>query len=225
MSAKNFEFNKLLKQKKVLLALIACLFIICIFIGYVLAYLVKPTERRINNMTVGDIAIELTETEWDKLPTGENIMYPGKTVVKDPTITNISEKENDLYGFFEIKVPRSTVSVVNADQSISTPSEIDLFTFSVSNNWILINTPEITADRKYTKYIYGYEIPITKGNKTLPLFSEVTFANVLEGQLPKGTNINIIVDAKAVQKDYIKPVGDTSLLWLKDIYDRLLKTE
>lgn len=49
------------------------------------AYLTHRTAETVNTFAVGRLEAELTEPEWDKLPDEAKVLYPGKTVAKDPT--------------------------------------------------------------------------------------------------------------------------------------------
>lgn len=75
------------------------------------------------------------------------------------------------------------------------------------------NTILKTSDNKSTAYV--------NEQKTVPLFDNVTFLNIVEGQIPKGTELDIKVDAYAIQANYINDIDITSLdsTNLAEIYD------
>lgn len=89
---------------------------------------------------------------------------------------------------------------------------------------------------KYRTYVFGYNAKLKPEDdaetadtehKTIPLFDSVTFLNIVEGQIPKGTELKINVEAYAIQADCIQPdadgaVIDTSILTeenLQKIYE------
>ncbi|MGN1411907.1 MAG: TasA family protein [Oscillospiraceae bacterium] len=59
-------------------------------------------------------------------------------------------------------------------------------------------------------YVFGYNT-ILKPNETTPtIFDTVTFLNIIEGQIPSGTELNINIDAYAIQANYIENIDTTS---------------
>lgn len=61
------------------------------------AYLTHQTPQTVNTFAVGQLEAELTEPEWDKLPDEAKVLYPGKTVAKDPTACNAAESTTAAY--------------------------------------------------------------------------------------------------------------------------------
>ena len=48
------------------------------------ALLVKNTEQRANNFTFGNIKIDMTEPEWEKLTPDKKVVYPEQGCKKGP---------------------------------------------------------------------------------------------------------------------------------------------
>ena len=69
----------------IVLTIAACL---CVF-GTTFAWLMDSTGEVVNTFTVGDVDIELTESENLDLK-----LVPGKTITKDPKVTVVAESEH-----------------------------------------------------------------------------------------------------------------------------------
>ena len=69
-------------MKKKVLSIVAVVLVLCCAIGGTLAWLTDKTDPVVNTFTVGDINIELAESENLDLK-----MVPGNTITKDPFIT------------------------------------------------------------------------------------------------------------------------------------------
>lgn len=87
----------------------------------------------------------------------------------------------------------------------------------------------------YRTYIFGYNAVLKSEDDktteyvdescTMTIFDTVTFLNIVEGQITSGTQLDIKVDAYAIQADYINDI-DTSDLnadTLSSIYDVYVK--
>lgn len=217
MDLKSLSVQNINKKKIISVSLISVLMIAVITTGITLALLSKSTEKRANNFTFGNISIKLTEDEWDKLEETDKIIYPDKTLLKDPVITNIGN--NSLYAYMEVKVPRDDVRTVSVDENgnevVNDSKMQDLFTFEINKGWKLINDSE---DDKYSVYLYVYETPLSPEESTLSLFDSVKFINILEGEIKMNTNIEMPVTAYAIQSEYCAE-GDFKF---KDIFDEYI---
>ena len=76
-------------------------------IGGTLAYFTDTTESKVNEFTVGNVKIDLTEPKWE----GDATLMPGKSYAKDPTIT-VDEKSQDAYVFLKMDMNKY-VSLIN----------------------------------------------------------------------------------------------------------------
>lgn len=170
-------------------------------VGGTLAFLTKNTEKRANNFTFGNISIELTEEEWEKLPPEDKIIYPEKTISKDPVITNTGK--NDAYVYMEVRVPRAKVRTYNSDGSINAADMQDLFTFVVeqNSNWKLLG--ESVVDNNYNVYLYVYEEKLPPTKSTPALFDEVQVISMVEGELKMDSSIEMPITAYAIQSEYV----------------------
>ena len=69
-------------KKKGWLSVVALVLVLCCAVGGTLAWLTDKTDPVTNTFTVGDIDIDLTESDHLDLK-----MIPGKTITKDPKVT------------------------------------------------------------------------------------------------------------------------------------------
>lgn len=76
-------------------------------IGGTLAYFTDTTEKTVNEFTVGNVDIDLTEPTWD----GKANLMPGASFDKDPTIT-VAEGSQDCYAFLKLDMNKY-VSLIN----------------------------------------------------------------------------------------------------------------
>lgn len=199
-----------INKNKILIIFASSLLVIAmIAAGISLAMLSQNTENRANNFTFGNVSIDLSEPEWDELAPEERIVYPGRTISKDPIITNTGE--NDLYAYIEVSVPKKTVRTVkeeNGKEVIVEAELLELFSFNANDGWTLINRDDSSED--YTTYLYAYTAEVLSPNKsTNALFDEVTYVNMLEGEIPMGTVLEMPINAYAIQSEYLNEQGDS----------------
>lgn len=199
-----------INKNKILIIFASSLLVIAmIAAGISLAMLSQNTEKRANNFTFGNVSIDLSEPEWDELAPEERIVYPGRTISKDPIITNTGE--NDLYAYIEVSVPKKTVRTVkeeNGKEVIVEAELLELFSFNANDGWTLINRDASSED--YTTYLYAYTAEVLSPNKsTNALFDEVTYVNMLEGEIPMGTVLEMPINAYAIQSEYLNEQGDS----------------
>ena len=95
-----------MKKKIIALCLIVALAATAV-IGGTLAYFTDTTEAMVNEFTVGNVKIDLTEPNWK----GDATLMPGVVYDKDPTIT-VDEKSQDAYVFLKMDMNKY-VSLVN----------------------------------------------------------------------------------------------------------------
>ncbi len=188
------------KKKIMYTVLVAVLLLAMAAVGSSLAILKKSTERRANSFTFGNVKIELKEPEWEKLTEEEKTVYPGRSVKKDPEIKNTGK--NALYAYLEITVPRKEVRTVSEDGTgINTAAWHELFTFTADEgNWICLRET-VSDDLTGTTFLYAYRHVLEPGSSTGKLFESVTYINVPEGEIAKGTTLKMPVAAYAIQAE------------------------
>ncbi len=199
------------RNKKRILIVVALLLLLTAFsaVGFSLAVLTQHTENRANNFTFGNVDIDLKEPEWDKLKPEDKVVYPGRTIVKDPYIENTGA--HDLYAYIEVSVPKKTVRTVetNAEgkEVISAAAPRKLFSFELNVGWTCIKT---TDSSDYVTYLYAYTAKVlAPGESTNTLFDSVTYINMLEGEIPMDTVLEMPVNAYAIQSGYLNEQGET----------------
>lgn len=189
------------------------------------AYFTDMDEKD-NNFTIGKVEIELQEEEWDKLPdeNGNKIpdeaenLVPGQHIPKDPQVKNTGE--NDSYVFMTVEIPCEEVITVNEDGTQNPLLPMNLYGFDSSTAWQGIGCHIIKDDAGKTtayKYLYAYANDdktckvLKPGDTTEPLFEEVVFVNVMEGQELEGETVSIPVQAYAIQTENLPE--DTKNVW------------
>lgn len=179
--------------------------------GVTAAYLSRSPGVVQNVITVGTIKAELTEEHWK--PENGAAVYPGESIDKDPVVKNTGE--NDAYVFLEVSVPIENIALVERETERKTERQsCELFSFHADEeSWKPLEYK--TADGQAC-YVYGYKKVLQPGEKTTPLFEQVTAVNYLEGELQEGENYGIHVTAKAIQ-------GNTDEQAVEQIYMEFVK--
>lgn len=95
-----------MRKKIVALSMAVLMLAVCV-IGGTLAYFTDTTESKVNEFTVGNVDIDLTEPAWK----GDATLMPGSSYDKDPTIT-VGAKSQDAYVFLKLDMNKY-VSLVN----------------------------------------------------------------------------------------------------------------
>ncbi len=209
------------KKSAFFIAVMVCLLLVAATVGVTLATLMTDTEKRANVFTFGNVGIDLQEPKWDELTPQDKILYPGKTISKDPKVKNTGK--NDLYAYIEVKIPKKTVKTVTADvngnDTIQDADLHELFSYNISGDWTEINRDNSGAD--YNVYLYAYTKEIlTPGSSTSPLFEEVNYINILEGELEMNTVIEMPVTAYAIQSEYLNENEDDMTAKMKAAFNK-----
>lgn len=195
------------KKRNVFVIVLVLLLLVSASLGVSFAYLTRSLESRGNNFTFSNVSIDLIEEKWDSLTPEDKVVYPNKSVVKDPKVKNTGE--NDLYVYIEVKVPRGNIKTVNPDETVNDALWTNLLTFDVNSGWELIEK-SVSDDGAYENRLYAYTDSVLKPNEvTNTLFDKVTFVNMLEGEIEKGSEFEMPVAAYAIQSDYLDEQGDT----------------
>lgn len=199
-----------------------------LMVGSAAAYFTDVEEAK-NHLTIGKVDITLTEPKWDGLPEKEKEdITPNKTLIKDPKITNTGI--NDAFIFVSAQVPVADVITAKEDGGRNEKALTELFSWTVNEGWTQLgdreevkNENNVVMAHRYL-YVYGNQETCTalkKGAVTPELFSQVTFANVIEGEhLPDGTPMeqseaDIDLKAYAIQTTDLtgKDVTDPASVW------------
>lgn len=190
------------RKKFLTIALIVALLASSSALGITLAYFGSNLEKRANNFSFSNVRIELKEEKWDALSDSQKIVYPGRSVEKDPKIINTGD--SSVYAYLEVHIPVAEVKTVADDESIVSNGKIELFSFETNDGWTKLEALSENDD-DFVKYVYAYtESDLAAGESTNTLFDTVQFVDMLEGELPMGTELVIPVYAYAIQSEYLE---------------------
>lgn len=165
-------------------------------------------------ITLGSIEVDLTEPEW--IPEKGSGLVPGDVVLKDPTAVNTGK--NDAWIFLEVQIPVKKISLVDpVTRKKQEARETELFSFTAKDSWELI---EKTSGETNRCYVYGYCSAVSPGEKTEPLFEQVTLANYLEGEMDESEKLTMPIEAMAIQTNVCPQGAD-----LKEVYQQYLAQE
>lgn len=198
-------------NKKLRISLVVTALSAAIIVGSILAYMSTGDIAK-NEFTVGDVAVEITETNWDALSSIH--IYPNQEIDKNPAVKNIGT--NNAYIFIKVSIPMVNGTVVNDDEKSKNTGNkieqitenssivdgttesgiIDVYDFTVNSGWILLEETKDFDDTTNTgthTYLYAYatdsKMTIIEPEKsTETLFDTVTFKNFVEGQFDNGSS-------------------------------------
>ena len=206
-----------IKNRRKSILLVLFLVLVSTLIGITAAYLYHHTKSINNNLTVGDVKIDLIEPKWDKLSPEDKIVYPGKSVIKDPQIKNIGN--TPIYVYIKVLIPRAEIRTVTKEEKINDSSMSDLFSFTTSGMWTLVDE-KTSSDSEFSEKVYGYIPPLQPSETTVPsLFSSVRFADIVEGTLPMNTELEIKLTAMAIQTEYLETQTTAPVIKLREAYN------
>lgn len=172
-------------MKKKVLSIVAVVLVLCCAIGGTLAWLTDKTDPVVNTFTVGDINIELTESENLDLK-----MVPGNTITKDPKVT---VKANSEACWLFVKVEKST----NFDQYLS---------YEMADGWTKLE--DGVYYREVSATTADTDFAVLKDNQVKVL--DTVTKTMLEAAKTDAPTLTFT--AYAVQKDNVTSVTDA---WAK----------
>ncbi|MGN0536510.1 MAG: hypothetical protein ACI4M3_00865 [Acutalibacteraceae bacterium] len=211
------------RKKKKISSMIGLLLMLIISsaVGVTLSFLSYSPTPQANIFTFSDVSIRIVEEQWDALDeiSYAKILYPGRTISKDPKIENTGI--NELYAYMEVSVPKAEVCLIDQNESIQKQT-VELFTYTVTGeHWVELESYSAQTDEQSTR-LYAYLVPLQQGEQTTALFDSITFANVLEGDLPMGTQLEVKVNAFAIQTGSLNEQGNTPQEKLQDAFGKYL---
>ena len=150
-------------MKKKVLSIVAVVLVLCCAIGGTLAWLTDKTGPVVNTFTVGDINLDLSESENLNLK-----MVPGNTITKDPKVTVQANSEKC---WLFVKVDKSA----NFDQYL---------TYTPATGWELVTGTDNVYARKVTTADFGTAFSVlqndqvtVKGTVTEGMMTSLTTAS------------------------------------------------
>ena len=167
-------------------------------IGSSMAYLTDH-DSVTNKFSVGKVDIEGQEPNYTPDPDGKtNNILPTQVIKKDPQIKNVGK--NDAYVYIDVSIPIAKVITVDAAGNRlngGVAKDTELFTQNnVSKKWTLMYNKRVGNNMVYT---YSYNEILAPGKTTDPVFTTLTAANIVEGQLD-GQDLNVPVHYYAIQE-------------------------
>lgn len=180
-------------------------------VGGVSAYL-TDYEKVSNEFTVGNVDIELKESEWK--PEENKKIEPSKVIHKDPQITNTGT--NDAFVYMEVSIPMANVEAAAENGERLGKKVQELFYFEAKDSWMQLSVQNTESRRTYT---YAYTKILKPQETSEALFDTVKFLNLIEGQLD-GQTFEIPVRAYAIQTSYTGGSSDNLSEQIKAAYEK-----
>lgn len=179
-----------MKKKIVLIAMAVLVLALSVAVGTTVAWLMDTSETVENTFTIGDINIELSET------TGSDYkIVPGGKQAKDPTVT-VKAKSEKCYVYVLIDN-----TVVLDGTAVAVPNISDA-------NW-----EKIGSSGTKTLYRYKAEVAYSDNDQTIPVFTEVSYANTIEkGNINDLTGKKITITAYAHQAENISSTDADTII-------------
>ena len=172
------------KQRKIVFWAASLLLTGALAAGGTLAYLTDK-DSVTNQFVVGKVDIEGNEPWYI-------VMIP-----KDPRIKN--KGKNDSYVYMDVSIPIAKVIVADTSGNrLNGGAAVDTELFSMnqlSKKWVLMYKKKQNNSMVYT---YLYNEVLAAGKTTDPLFTSVTAANIVEGQLDE-KEVDIPINYYAIQ--------------------------
>ncbi len=180
----------MIKNKKMVKGIALAAMLAALAAGGTAAYL-TDFETATNSFTVGKVDIELDEPNWK--PDDNTKIVPTQVIKKDPFIKN--RGINEAFVYLEVSVPVRNVITAAQDGTRNALAKTELFSYTKNKEWTQLERKAIGQNMVYT---YAYNHILKPGEKTTTLFSTVTFANIIEGQLDT-QQLDMPVRAYAIQ--------------------------
>ncbi len=191
-------------------------------IGGVSAYF-TDTDTEVTSFTIGKIAIDLQEPEWNAkedadgngIPDEAENMQPSQTITKDPMVKNTGT--NDAFIFVTVETPYQNLVTVNQDGTKNQAQGTALYSYETNINWVLLGiTYEKDAEDNYIseKKLYAYAdeagvcIPLKPDASTNTLFDAVTLANIVEEQQLESQKLEQKITAYGIQTSNLQTDGE-----------------
>ena len=195
------------KKKAIIASILAAMLATTAVVGTT-AYFTDHHSKT-NTFSVGSVETELHEDGWFAEDTdGDGIseeainITPNKTITKDPSIKNTGL--NDAYVYLKVTVPMANVVTVDVNGNRQAAANTQLFSYSADSNWTLVSTTYNTGNvstATSVDYVYAYNTALAPDAETTSLFETVTFANIVEGEIPAETDLDVKVGSFAIQSD------------------------
>lgn len=187
-----------MEKKKIKATVTACALAGILTVGGIMAYF-TDADTATNTFTVGKVEIDLQEPDW--VPPTD--ITPEQEFAKDPQVKNTGK--NDAYVFVEVIVPYANVITANEDGTRNDAADTELFSYDVKDGWVELEDQKVVDKTAGTvKHLYAYGtkdvMKALKSNVTTDsVFDYIKFVNVIEDEGLEGKELNVVVNAYAIQ--------------------------
>lgn len=202
------------KSNKTKLSIIALTLVMCMMVVGISAYF-TDADTATNTFTVGKVSMDLQEPAWTEEP--EDIT-PNQEFAKDPQILN--NGVNDEFVFTTVSIPYANIKTAELDGTVKAAANTELYSLldangevGINDGWVLMgyldDNNEVSDNIVYRTdgtvvhlYAYGSASEMTAleaDDTTAPVFSAVRFCNAVEDEGLEGDELNIVIDAYAIQ--------------------------
>ena len=193
-----------MKKKTILVAAIAVMLVAALVVGGTLAYF-TDTKTADNTFTMGNVAITLDETNADpNAPTGsgrvtENAytVYPGLTVAKDPTVTNVGANDAWIRAKIVVKASWDQLNQLGLIEAAIDATGEKLATISKLGDGGRYTGSVIMGDDNTFTFVMKYADKLAPRAAT-PVFTQVAIPGET---VVDSFNFHIDVVAEAIQAD------------------------
>lgn len=186
-----------MNKKKITVAVSSVLLAALICVGATLAWLSSEARTR-NVVTIGEVAITLTEPGFDELTDGTkhiSDVVPGQQITKDPTVTNTGS--HPAYVRASVVIGGSYFENMGEEEKATYQSELENG-LHVLDGWI-----KSPVDGKY--YYQTALATAGEDGSSSMIFDYVTIPHTWGNEMV-GTDITIDIQAEAVQAEYFTPI-------------------
>lgn len=164
-------------------------------------------ETAENSIVPGTLSIELDEPGFSP----GTVLEPKAKVPKDPKVKNTGSVP--MIAYMRVGIPVKRVATVDGDSKMIIPAaEQELFSFIPDSSWSLIEkySTDGPGGIKHVYYVFGYvEKILEPGESSKPLFPDIEFVNLLEGELEYASELEVPVSAYGLQE---KHIGEDQLM-------------
>lgn len=143
-------------KKKTVALLMACVMALGVAVGGTMAWLTDESGDVVNTFTVGDINIELTETDkgvgidtTEDDNANEYYFVPGDTLTKDPKVT-VKAKSEDCYLFVKVDVENNSCTDDTLTPNVSANP---IISWTIADGWTAYGDVK-NAPKDGTYYYY-----------------------------------------------------------------------
>jgi len=168
------DMNSSYKKKKRRTIALSLLLVAALAVGITLAYLFSKTDPKENVFTFAEnIKGVLDEPNWN--PDEATELVPGKTIEKDPQITNTSNNAVTEYAAIKLTFQKGNGDTLTDAEMLTLMQYIDI---EWSSNWTLkdgtMTTSGSTVTAATPELIYVFNDTLPQGVTSDPIFYSVT---------------------------------------------------